>query len=187
MWKLRGKAQSCTLGSGQSMFQWDSDLAIIVSMFHDFNWCYNMQPSNYRTIISPHLFHTHQTPPAPRSYMHCCRAWAPVKHKSCIAKVVPVMLNSWSWTVPHYPVSYSVLDLTRHINEKTSMLADCALFTLYGDIFRHQLSPHQWQLSLVKHTDFQRTQRTQESCAQNSEPMRARPFDTPQFGLCFAR
>ena len=44
--------------------------------------------------------------------MHCCRAWAPVKHKSCITKVVPVMLNSWSWTVPHYPVLYTNLCYT---------------------------------------------------------------------------
>ena len=64
------------------------------------------------------------------------------------------MLNSYHPTscpiltyaiLPHTSLLFYVLctaglvDLTRHIKERTSMLADCALFTLYGDIFRHQL------------------------------------------------
>lgn len=165
----------------------------------DVSWCYNMQPSNYRTIISL----TFSTPIKPRRRLAATCTAVELEHlwntKAASQRLCPsywihghelshiILSLILTYAILSHTSLYSILDLTRHINKKTSMLADCALFTLYGDIFRHQLSPHQWQLSLVKHTDFQRTQRTQESCAQNREPMQARPFDTPQFGLCFAR
>ena len=128
------------LGSGIAA----SNLAIIASMFYDVLLSrYNMQCSNRFRI--PHVPHP-SNPPTPGSYMHCCRAWAPVKHKSCITKVVPVMmLNSYYPMLSCPIVTYAILShpflysMYVHLCTKLKKHQDCALFTLYCDIFGHQL------------------------------------------------